>query len=341
MVTTKKPPASRNTTGVRPERVARHDAQREVDRRADRAERDREQRGLAQAARDPCLGPPRAARSAGTASLQPARARWPRAPLAVRAGHAPRLHAAARASQSRPRRSARASRRAPRPAPARPPPRARVDGHHRHARRAAGAGAERRAWRRAGRRGATRTHRMAAHGRRLRSSQAAAPGRLRAGGVDDHPAGALGQHRLEGRPKSDVPVRRGGSDITTRAGPDLARLLHDPPPGLARADLLPVAGHAPPAAHPRGVDRAPAPAPPARASRASIGALAGTVIVTSTWMPRRRRAASCAAVATASRRVVAVLEGHQHRLVLHLVLHDRLGHHDLVVSVRDRPWRRR
>ena len=32
---------------------------------------------------------------------------------------------------------------------------------------------------------------------------------------------------------------------------------------------------------------------------ASIGALFGTVIVTSTWMPRRRRAASLAAVATA------------------------------------------
>jgi hypothetical protein len=32
---------------------------------------------------------------------------------------------------------------------------------------------------------------------------------------------------------------------------------------------------------------------------ASIGALAGTVIVTSTWMPRRRRAASLTAVAMA------------------------------------------
>ena len=35
-------------------------------------------------------------------------------------------------------------------------------------------------------------------------------------------------------------------------------------------------------------------------SGASIGALAGTVIVTSTWIPRRRGAASFAAVETAS-----------------------------------------
>ena len=54
-------------------------------------------------------------------------------------------------------------------------------------------------------------------------------------------------------------------------------------------------------------------------------------MVTTTWMPRRRRAASRTAVATdLLARVVAVLEGHQDRLVLHLVLHHRLRRHDLV-----------
>ena len=114
------------------------------------------------------------------------------------------------------------------------------------------------------------------------------------------------------RPNSDVPVRRGGSAITNRARVDLARLLHDPAARLARADLLPVAGDAPSAAHARRVD-----------GRLGVGLLlghdrvdrqfGGTAIVTSTWMPRRRWAASLAAVAT-PRSSSVLLEGDEHRL---------------------------
>ena len=71
-------------------------------------------------------------------------------------------------------------------------------------------------------------------------------------------------------------------------------------------------------------------APPPRASRRRSASSRGTVIVTSTWMPRRRRAARLRRGGHRLGRVAAVLEGHQHRLVLHLVLDDRLGHHDLV-----------
>ena len=131
------------------------------------------------------------------------------------------------------------------------------------------------------------------------------------------------------RPKSEAPVRLGGSVHHDRPGLDLARLVHDAAPGLARPHLLPVPGHAPAAEHSCRVDRRLRALAPASGIAASIGALAGTEIVTSTWMPRRRRAASLVAVATASRRVAPVLEGHQHGLVLHLVLDDRLRHHDL------------
>ena len=131
------------------------------------------------------------------------------------------------------------------------------------------------------------------------------------------------------RPKVDEPARSRRQRHHHRGRLDLAcasRTIRRPAsPG---AHLLEVPGHAPPAAH-RAESIAACAFASASGIDASIGALAGTVIVTSTWMPRRRRAASFTAVETASARVLAVLEGHQHRLVLHLVLDDRLGHHDL------------
>ena len=100
-------------------------------------------------------------------------------------------------------------------------------------------------------------------------------------------------------PNSDAPVRRGGSDITIARARISFGLLHDAAAALPRAHLLPVPGHPPPAAHARRVDE-----DAARAScsgiAASIGEFGGTEIVTSTWMPRRRRAASRAAVEIAS-----------------------------------------
>ena len=51
------------------------------------------------------------------------------------------------------------------------------------------------------------------------------------------------------RPNSDDVLRRLGGGHHDRAGPDLARLVHDPPARLTGADLLPVAGHAPAADH--------------------------------------------------------------------------------------------
>ena len=56
-------------------------------------------------------------------------------------------------------------------------------------------------------------------------------------------------------PNSDFPVAARRQRHHQRARLDLARLLDDPPAGLARAHLLPVAGHAPPAAHARRVDQ--------------------------------------------------------------------------------------
>ena len=111
--------------------------------------------------------------------------------------------------------------------------------------------------------------------------------------------GTVGQHRLQrlAEQRHPGPARRERHDDRPRV--DLLRLLDDPASGLARAHLLPVAGDAaPPRTRAESIKEA------ALASwsgiEASIGELGGTVIVTSTWMPLRRRAAKRAAVATAS-----------------------------------------
>src|SRR5918992_1395698 len=100
-------------------------------------------------------------------------------------------------------------------------------------------------------------------------------------------------------PNSDIPALRGGRDITTaRARISLASSTIRRPACPGRTfSQWPVTRRPP-------LIRAVSMIVAARASSsgvwASIGALGGTVIVTSTWMPRRRRAARRTAVETAS-----------------------------------------
>ena len=124
-------PRARKTTGVSPSAAVGHHAEREVDRGADRAAADREQRGRAEAALD------QHARVASSAARRPTRARSERrlarrsAPPgrvvtgAAHRGRRRRRRARSPATRVR-RRAARASCPAPRRAPA-PPPRARAD----------------------------------------------------------------------------------------------------------------------------------------------------------------------------------------------------------------------
>ena len=118
-------------------------------------------------------------------------------------------------------------------------------------------------------------------------------------GVDDHAAGPLGQHGLERLAEQRLPGAPRRQRHHHRARADLARLLDDPPAGLARRTFSqwPVTRRPPRTRAESMIDAA-------RASCSGICGVdrrvGGTVIVTSTWMPRRRRAASRAAVATAS-----------------------------------------
>ena len=253
MVMTKKPPASRNTTGVSPSASSATTPERVEDRRDDRAEGDREQRGLAQAAGEPRLGPPRAAgdaaRPPARALPQPSRARPARSERRPPSGraHGPSPPGARGACQPEPaaadQREQRAEHHAQRQRPA--AARERRD-HHGHAQERASA-RRGRGWRRRGR--AARRHRSPAQAR-LPVALARLP--FVDSMITRH--GPLGQDRLQ-RPAeqrhSRAPRRQRHHH---RAGADLPRLLHDPPPGLARPDLLPVARHAPPAADPGGVD---------------------------------------------------------------------------------------
>ena len=269
----------------------------EVERRADGAERHREQRRLAQPARDP-----RAARRppAHRAVLHPGCARAE--PEPGRAEH----------REQRPHHHAERERTAP----------ARERAHdHRQAHQ------NEQAAQRPGRGQVSPLH--AADLRRAAPRGAAA--RRRVPGEESMITrhGPIGQHRLEGLPEQagPGPPRRQRHDDRPRL--DLARLLRRCAARARRRAPSP-SGRSPAARRSPAPSRSPpGRAPPAPAGARRSAALAGTVIVTSTWIPRRRGAASFAAVDTASRRVVRVLEGHQHRLVLHLVLDRRLGHHHL------------
>ena len=202
------------------------------------------------------------------------------------------------------------------------------------------------------------TIKRAEHARGRREGRVARPYRIRAPelrrstrrvaaavdparGVDDHPAGPLAQHGLERLAEQ----RPAGTPRRQRhhqgASMDLARLLDDPPAGLAGAHLLPVARS-------RGARRARVPsrsarrrAPPARASRRRWASSVGTVIVTSTWMPRRRRAASRAAVATASWEKSPSSKATSTDSYSTSCSTTGLGITTLWVSVSESPWRRR
>ena len=100
-------------------------------------------------------------------------------------------------------------------------------------------------------------------------------------------------------PKIDRPVRRSGGDITIA----LARIsrasatIRRPASPRRTFSQCPVTRRPPSARAARIVRRASV---SSWRSSASIGTLAGTVSVTSTWIPRRREAASLIAVATSS-----------------------------------------
>ena len=101
------------------------------------------------------------------------------------------------------------------------------------------------------------------------------------------------------RPKSDAPVRRGGSGITTaRARISLASSTIRRPAWPGRTFSQWPVTRRPPRTRAESIIEAAFASCSGMA--ASIGEFGGTVIVTSTWMPRRRRAASRTAVATAS-----------------------------------------
>ena len=74
---------------------------------------------------------------------------------------------------------------------------------------------------------------------------------------------------------------------------------------------------------------------------ASIGEPVGTVIVTSTWMPRRRRAARRTAVATASVEKLWSSKATSTDWYSTSCSTTGLGITTLCVSVSERPWRRR
>ena len=280
-------PDARKASGVSPSASLGDDAEHhEQARDADRAEQDREQRRLAEAARD--ARPRRALEPRGCERARSAAAHRARR----RAGGAARPGLTAR--RSRPRASRHAPRRArasrmPRTTPrARgPPPRAIVD-----ATIATPTQQQCRAQQARGRDvGALHGGMMLARRRRCRSRRSGAPAHA-ARRVDDHPARALRQHGLERLAEQ------------RRAGPARRQRHHQRPALGSRAPPRRSAGPPRPAApSPSARSRAgrPAPAPSRSAtprsascsgSIASIGEFGGTVIVTSTWMPRRRRAAS-------------------------------------------------
>ena len=98
-------------------------------------------------------------------------------------------------------------------------------------------------------------------------------------------------------PNSDAPLMRCGSGITIAAARMSVASSMIRRPAWPGAHALDVAGHARAGLHARLLDQRLARRPPASGIGASIGSALGTVTIASTWIPRRRRAASLAAVA--------------------------------------------
>ncbi len=97
-------------------------------------------------------------------------------------------------------------------------------------------------------------------------------------------------------PNSEAPLTRSRQRHHDRRRAHVDRLLDDPPPGLAGAHPLDVPGHARAGLHARLLDQRLG-GRLASGIGASIASALGTVTSASTWIPRRRRAASLAAVA--------------------------------------------
>src|SRR3954451_24546677 len=90
-------------------------------------------------------------------------------------------------------------------------------------------------------------------GRYPSSAGADGSSRPRRLGLDDDPAGAVGEHRLDGLAEERrARARRQWQDDRLRA--DRARLVGDEPPALAGADLDDAPGDAPADEHPRVFD---------------------------------------------------------------------------------------
>ena len=141
-------------------------------------------------------------------------------------------------------------------------------------------------------------------------------------------------------PNSDLPVRRGGSDITSaRAWISRASSTIRRPAWFGRTFSQWPVTRRPPRTRAESMSDA------ARAScsgiEASIGEPLGTVIVTSTWIPRRRRAASRAAVATASWEKSPSSKATSTDSYSTSCSTTGLGITTLWVSVSESPWRRR
>ena len=118
-------------------------------------------------------------------------------------------------------------------------------------------------------------------------------------GVDDDARGTLGQHGLKRTPEERRAGAAWGQRHDDRASADVLGLLDHAPPGLAGLTFSqwPVTRRPPRTRAESITDDAFA---SCSGIEASIGEFVGTVIVTSTWMPRRRRAASRTAVEIAS-----------------------------------------
>ena len=101
------------------------------------------------------------------------------------------------------------------------------------------------------------------------------------------------------RPNSDEPARRSGSGMTMAAAwiSSASLTIRRPAPPARTFSTWPVTRRPP---RTRAWSTASWALDSASGMEASIGALAGTVTVTSTWMPRRRRAARRTAMAMAS-----------------------------------------
>ena len=218
------------------------------------------------------------------------RAGWPR-PRAIRSSRrhrrAPRQRARQAQPQPRPA-TANSDARAPRPAPAAPAAGQRAD-HHDHADQAQ----QRVQASRGGGQGAVHVV-ILGRGRVPWTSSACPATSPGSPGTGARP----GPSRPYGRTATSRRAARAPASRSPRRGsPRASRTIRRPAPPARTRSTWPVTRRPP---RTRAWSTASCALASASGMAASMGALAGTVTVTSTWMPRRRRAARRTAMATAS-----------------------------------------